>query len=150
MAHTFSALYYHLVFSTKHRKNHLRGEFDERLWLYLGGISRNLNLTPLEIGGMEDHIHMLLKAPPMIAPSDLAKKIKGYSSKWAHDTFPAVRDFSWQDGYGVFAVSKSNVSVVANYIRNQPKHHRGRSFDDEYIDLMRAHEIEFDEAYLLG
>ena len=150
MAHTYSALFYHLVFSTKHRQNHLRGAFVERLWPYLAGISRSLDLTALAIGGMEDHVHMLLKAPPVIAPSEIAKKIKGSSSKWARQTFPDVQNFAWQDGYGVFAVSTSNISAVANYIRNQEQHHRQRSFGDEYLDLLRAHDIEFNEAYLLG
>ena len=99
---------------------------------------------------MEDHIHMLLKAPPVIAPSEIAKQIKGFSSKWTHETFPDVRDFAWQDGYGVFAVSKSNVSTVANYIRNQARHDGRRSFPEEYIELLRAHCIEFDARYLLG
>jgi hypothetical protein len=86
----------------------------------------------------------------LIAPSDLAKKIKGYSSKWAHETFPAVRDFSWQDGYGVFAVSKSNVAALPiTFATSRSIIGEGRLMTN-ISTLCRAHEIEFDEAYLLG
>ncbi len=150
MAHTYTALYYHLVFSTKNRKNFLQPAITESLWPYLGGVARYHGMTALAVGGVDDHIHVLLRAPAVISPSEIAKYIKGGSSKWVLETFPDLRAFAWQDGYGAFAVSKSNVPRVISYIGNQPKHHVKRTFQDEYIELLCAHGIEYNIQYLLG
>ena len=150
MAHTYSALYYHLVFSTKDRKPHIQIDDADRVWGYLGAIARAHRVSALAIGGIEDHVHMLLKAPPVVSPSDVVRTLKANSSKWIHQTLPNWRHFAWQDGYGIFAVSKSNVDAVTRYIRNQRLHHRQATFREEYERLLRAHEIEFDDSYLLG
>ncbi len=148
MANTYTALHYHFVFSTKHRKAWITPDIEERIWEYLGGIARTNKMTPLKTGRIEDHIHMLLGAPPTIAPSKIAQLVKGGSSAWIHDTFPNLREFAWQDGYGAFTVSKSLVPEVKTYIENQREHHRVRTFQEEYRALLERHGIEYDERYI--
>jgi REP element-mobilizing transposase RayT len=148
MANTYSALYYHLVFSTKRRERWLRDDLEERIWAYLGGIARDNKMTALQVGGIEDHVHMLVSAPPTIAPSKAAQLIKGPSSKWVHDTFPKMGAFAWQDGYGAFTVSKSHTPELIKYVQNQREHHRTRTFQEEFLMLLKRHGIEYDERYL--
>jgi putative transposase len=148
MANTFTCLHYHVVFSTKHREPWLRPEVRERVWAYLGGIARENKVVPLLIGGMDDHVHMLLGIPPTLCLSEAVKQVKGGSSGWIKQNFPGCRGFSWQDGYGAFTVSKSQDEAVNEYIRNQQEHHRVKSFQEEYRELLRRHEIKFDERYL--
>lgn len=150
MANTYSQLFYHLVFSTKNRINFINQDIENRVWSYLGGIARKHNLVALQIGGIENHIHALIISKPTIEPSLIPKWLKGESSKWIHEEFSDLRSFAWQDGYGIFTVSKSNVPKVIEYIENQRKHHLEQSFEDEYIELLKLHEIEYDEKYLFG
>ena len=128
MANTYTALHYHFTFSTKLRQRWIGPEIEQRIWEYLGGIARANGLKPLKIGGIEDHIHMLVGAPPTMAPSKIAQLVKGGSSAWIHETFGDLRHFAWQDGYGAFTVSKSAVPDVAAYIENQREHHRTMTF----------------------
>lgn len=148
MANTYTSLHYHIVFSTKHRESWIAPEIEQRVWAYLGGIARENKMTPLQIGGIEDHIHMLLGAPPTLAPSKIAQLVKGGSSAWIHTEFPKLKEFQWQDGYAAFTVSKSNVSGVVKYIQNQREHHRTLSFKEEYVALLVRHGIEYKEKYL--
>jgi putative transposase len=148
MANTYTALYYHIIFSTKHRHRWLIPDIEERVWAYLGGIARENKMTALQVGGIEDHIHILLGAPPTIAPSKAVQLLKGGSSKWIHETFPNMRAFAWQDGYGAFTVSKSAVPDVIKYIQNQREHHRTMTFQDEYLMFLKRHGVEYDERYL--
>ena len=148
MANTYSCLHYHLVFSTKNRERWITPDIEQRIWAYLGGIAKENKMTPLQIGGVEDHVHLLLGASPTLAPSKIAQLIKGGSSSWIHDTFPQLKSFGWQDGYGAFTVSKSNVPEVTAYIQDQRGHHRVRSFQEEYRALLQKHGIEYDERYL--
>ena len=119
MANTFTSLHYHMVFSTKNRERWITSDVEERIWAYLGGIAKENKVHPIQIGGTEDHVHLLLGAPASLAPSKIAQLIKGGSSAWIHDTFPNMKGFAWQDGYGVFSVSKSNIPGVVEYIRGQ-------------------------------
>ena len=148
MANTYTALHYHFVFSTKNRQPWIAAEIEERIWEYLGGIARTNKMKPLITGGIEDHIHILLGAPPTIAPAKIAQLIKGGSSAWIHDTLPHLREFGWQDGYGAFTVSKSLLPDVSEYIRNQREHHRVKTFQEEYRALLERHGIEYDERYI--
>lgn len=150
MANTFSALYYHFVFSTKNRHSYISAEHESRVWAFIGGIARKNGYAPIQIGGTDDHIHALISAKTSDAPSRIAQHLKGESSKWIHETFPEWREFAWQDGYGVFSVSKSNVDAVAQYIANQREHHRHRTFQDEYREFLKKHDLEFDERYIWG
>lgn len=148
MANTYTSLHYHIVFSTKHRYPWLAQEIEQQVWAYMGGIARQHNLKALQIGGMEEHIHLLLGAPPTMPVSKAVQLVKGGSSKWIHDTFPQLRDFRWQDGYGAFTVSRSGLDAVAAYIQGQREHHRALTFKVELLALLERHEIEFDERYL--
>ena len=150
MANTYTSLHYHVIFSTKNRERWLVPEIEQRVWGYIGGIARAHRLTALQVGGIEDHIHALVTAPPTIAPFQIAQFLKGDSSKWIHEEFSALRNFGWQDGYGAFTVSKSNIPMVIQYIQNQREHHRKKTFQEEYLEFLHANNIEYDERYLWG
>jgi putative transposase len=150
MANTYSSLHYHIIFSTKNRGKRISKEIEERVWAYVGGVARAHKMTALQIGGVEDHIHALVTAPATLSPSQIAQFLKGDSSKWIHEEFPALRDFAWQDGYGGFTVSKSNLAEVIRYIKGQREHHRKRTFQEEYREFLERHGIEYDERFLWG
>ncbi len=150
MADTYTSLHYHFIFSTKNRVPWIRLEIEHRLWAYLGGIARKHKITALQNGGNVDHIHALVLAPATLAPSQIAQFLKGDSSRWMHEEFPELRRFAWQDGYGAFTVSKSQLPEVIRYIQNQPEHHRKKSFQEEYRDLLQKHVIQYEERYLWG
>ena len=140
--------YHHCVFSTKDRRPSITPELRERLWPYLGGIARENRITAIEIGGVEDHVHLLLSLPSTMAVSKAMQLIKGGSSKWVHDTFPDHRSFEWQIKYGSFSVSVSQLDTLVEYIQKQPEHHRKMTFQEEFIALLKKHRIEYDERYL--
>ncbi len=148
MANTYSNLFYHIVFSTKGRKDQISPETEARIWAYIGGIARKHEVVAIQIGGIENHIHILIMAKPKIAPSQIVQWLKGESSKWIHDTFPELQDFAWQDGFGVFSVSMSNVPDVIVYIKTQREHHAKQTFEDEYVSMLRLHGIDYDDRYL--
>ena len=148
MANTYSNLFYHIVFSTKRRVDLISREIEERVWAYLGGIARQHGLIAVIVGGIENHIHVLVLAKPKFAPSQIVQWLKGESSRWIHETFEGMRSFEWQDGYGIFSVSKSSVPDVVEYIKNQREHHAKQSFEDEYVARLKLNEIDYDERYL--
>jgi putative transposase len=149
MANTYSNLFYHIVFSTKGRIDLISPEIEARVWAYIGGIARKHELIAVQVGGIENHIHVLILAKPKIAPSQIVQWLKGESSRWIHETFPELAKFEWQDGYGIFSVSKSNVSDVVEYIKNQREHHQKHSFEDEYVSMLTLNGIDYDERYVL-
>jgi REP element-mobilizing transposase RayT len=148
MGNTYTSLHYHFVFSTKNRERLISHEIEERIWEFLGGIARENGMNPLLVGGMPDHIHMAVGGPPTLSVSKAIQQIKGGSSKWIKDVFPNLRGFQWQDGYGAFAVSKSGLPALTEYIGIQREHHRIKTFKEEFVALLVRHEIEFDEQYL--
>lgn len=148
MANTLTSLLFHIVFSTKNREPWIKTDVEQRLWAYLGGIARQNDLQPLMIGGMDDHVHLLLGLPPTISVSEAVKQIKGGSSRWVKENLPGFRGFGWQDGYGAFTVSKSHIPDITGYIRDQREHHRKRTFQQEYQVLLERHQIQFDPRYL--
>ena len=150
MANTYTSLHYHLVFSTNNRVAHLTPDIEQRVWAYIGGVARKHKMTALQIGGFDDHIHALVMAPPILSPSQIAQYLKGDSSKWIHETFPHLRDFAWQEGYGAFTVSKPNLEAVIGYIQKQREHHQQESFQEEYRKFLQKHGIDYDERYAWG
>ena len=150
MPQSLSRILIHLVFSTKNREPWLKNEIRERLWPYLGGIARENGMKALEVGGVADHVHLLLSIPASIALSKALQLIKGSSSHWMKDTFPNIAGFAWQDGYGAFTVSQSQLDAVREYIRTQEEHHRTRTFAEEYRAFLERHQVEFDDRFLLG
>lgn len=151
MANTYSSLFFHIVFSTKNRQEWIDAEIENRVWAYIGGIARKHNCIAIQVGGIEEHIHALVLAPTTHSPNQIAQFLKGESSKWIHEEFPKLSKFSWQDGYSIFSVSKSIVSKVVEYIKNQREHHKGKTFAEEYLELLKLHEVEIvDEKFLYG
>jgi len=148
MANTFTSLHYHIIFSTKNREPWLRPDIESRVWSYLGGIARENDMKSLLIGGIENHVHLLLGLPPTITVSKAVQLVKGGSSGWIKGTFGGTAGFAWQDGYAAFTVSKSLVPEVEGYIRNQREHHRMKAFEHEYRTVQYKHEIQYDERYL--
>ena len=150
MANTSSHCYNHIVFTTKNRIDWIKPEIENRVWSYIGGIARKHNITAIQVGGFDDHVHVLTSSPPSIAPSRIAQLLKGDSSYWIHQEFDSMTNFAWQDGFGVFSVCKSHASKVVGYIKNQRRHHEKQSFEDEFRELLRLHEIEYGGRYLFG
>ena len=150
MANTYTSLHYHIVFSTKNPELWISSDVEQRIWAYLGGIARENKMRPLQISGTDDHVHVLLGAPAMLAPAKIAQLIKGGSSTWIQETFPRMNGFGWQDGYGAFTVSTSNVPSVIAYIQAQREHHRTKTFQEEYLEFLKRHEIDYDERYVWG
>ncbi|MBX2992412.1 MAG: IS200/IS605 family transposase [Bacteroidetes bacterium] len=148
MAHTYVQLLTHIVFSTKHRQPVMTSDLRERLFPYIGGIFRELEGSALLINGVADHVHVLAFLPAKRALSDIMRDVKANSSGWVHKQFPQQKNFAWQTGYGAFSVSKSNLEVVKNYIANQEEHHRRKTFQEEYVGLLKKHGIEYDERYI--
>jgi REP-associated tyrosine transposase len=147
VAHSFSQIHVHLVFSTKDRCNSITKEWQPRLWAYLGGIWRNHEITALTIGGTENHVHFLIHLPPTLALAKAVAVLKANSSKWMSEQ---RHDFCWQEGYGAFSVSSSSLDQVLRYIQNQEAHHRKTNFEDEFRALLRKHGVKYDPDRVLG
>jgi REP element-mobilizing transposase RayT len=147
MSHSYAQNHIHLVFSTKNREKLLARDFLPCLWSYTAGVCKNHDLLTFAVGGMEDHIHLLFRLPPTMALAEAVKLVKTNSSKWITEQ---GKRFAWQEGYGAFSVSSSNVSSVIKYIDNQEAHHRKISFGDEYIALLKKHGVAFDPKYVFG
>ena len=148
MPGTYSQLLLHIVFSTKGRVPWITSDLAERLYPYMGGIVRAERGVLYDIGGIEDHVHLYLRWRPDGSVSDLMRIVKSRSSRWIHETFPALGGFAWQEGYSVFSVSKSQEESVKKYIAGQAEHHRREDFKAELLRIVRAHGIEFDERYM--
>jgi len=148
MAHSYTQLLYHIVFSTKERRPWLDAALRPRLFKYLAGAIRDEGGHAIRIDGVADHIHILCRLRQDKAISDIVRGIKANSSKWIHEKFAAIAQFGWQNGYAAFSVSHSQAERVERYIARQESHHRRLSFQDEFVELLRRHGIEFDERYL--
>jgi REP element-mobilizing transposase RayT len=144
MGHSYTNLLYHIVFSTRERQSWLDTETSARLYEYLGGAIRSEGGASISLNGCADHIHMLAKLRQDKAMSDVLRAIKANSSGWIHRTFPKLRSFAWQSGYGAFTVSHSQIETVQRYIANQQRHHQRVSFKEEFIALLEAHGVEYD------
>ena len=147
MSHTYSANVVHCVFSTKGRGPMIANDRQEELWAYILGIARNEKVKILAIGGVADHLHLLIALPPKMNLSKVVCDLKANSSKWMNEKGVP---FSWQEGYGAFSVSPSRISDVQRYIRNQAEHHKKRNFEEEFRDLLRRSGISFEEKYVFG
>ena len=143
---SYTNLLYHIVYGTKNRSPFINDEFKPNLHKYLGGIVNGLNAIPIEINGMADHVHLLVRLKPIISVSEFLQKLKANSSGWARRQQRGR--FGWQARYGAFSVSESQAPVVRRYIQNQEEHHRKMSFEEEFKTLLRAHRIEFEEKHL--
>ena len=148
MPQSLSAVYLHLVFSTKDRRPFLRDKtVRDALHAYMGGISKTLECPPLIVDGVEDHVHLLCRFARTITQAEWVKELKRVSNGWLKEHGRNYADFEWQGGYADFSVSQSNLEQVKQYIASQEEHHRKTTFQDELRTLLRKHEIEFDERY---
>ena len=149
MSHTYCCSVFHCVFSTKERRKTIIAEIQPRLWAYMGGIAREHQMKALGIGGMEDHVHILLSLPSSMPIAAAMREIKSASSRWMHETC-AMDDFEWQEGYGAFSIGWAQVDATLTYIARQNEHHRKRDFQAEYIAFLKKHRIEYDPRYVWG
>jgi len=148
MPQSFICLNCHIVFSTKNRVPLIDPELAPRLYGYIGGVVQNMRGSLIAAGGMPDHIHLIISLGKTMATAGTVRSVKSNSSGWIHDTFPDMHQFAWQTGYGAFAVSYSNLDHVRDYVANQQEHHRARTFKEEFLALLKRHNIEYDERYI--
>jgi len=149
MANTLVRLLYHVVFSTKRRVPWIGTGLRDELYPYMEGIIRRQGGWLLALGGMPDHVHLLIRLKADMPVATLVRLVKANSSKWIHEQPELPSEFSWQSGYAAFSVSESREGVVRSYILGQEKHHRRLTFEQELVELLNRHRIEFDPAYLL-
>ncbi|MBV5340443.1 MAG: IS200/IS605 family transposase [Deltaproteobacteria bacterium] len=147
MPSTHLSLHYHIVFSTKNHVPLITNEWRERLHAYLGGIIRDLGGVPESVGGVDDHVHLLIGLKATHRLCDVLRDLKHSSSKWAHETI-GIKEFGWQDGYGAFTVSENRREAISHYIQNQETHHCTKTFQEEYLEFLRKVGVEYDERYL--
>ena len=152
MSHTFIKSHFHVVFSTvvfstKERRKIISEDVQPFLWSYIAGICRNQKMVSVAVGGVDDHVHLLFHLPATLTLSKAVAVVKANSSKWMNEH---GRKFAWQEGYSAFSANASNLERIALYIRGQKEHHRKMSFEDEYLELLRKHKIEFDPKYVFG
>ena len=146
MSHTHTNLLSHVVFSTQGHLPLIASTIKAELFAYMGGLVKELKGKPIIINGMSDHVHMLILLPPNVSASDAMRFVKANSSRWVKERFGSK--FVWQRGCGAFSVSRSNVDVVAKYIKNQEHHHKGFDFKTEFVSLLDKNNVEYDERYL--
>jgi REP element-mobilizing transposase RayT len=144
MAHTYASNFVHCIFSTKDRRTLIPAARAAELYAYLGGIARGVGFSLIAAGGTENHIHLLFVLPASISLACAVQKLKGSFSRWMG------KGFSWQEGYGAFSVSPSQIEVIKGYIHNQQEHHRKRNFEQEFVTLLRNCGIVYDERYVFG
>ncbi len=147
MSHTYVQTVIHIVFSTKYRSKSISKEFQPRMWAYVAGICKNHEIFVHAIGGMDDHIHLLIQIPASLSLAKAVLTIKSNSSRWANEQ---GNKFAWQEGYAAFSVSSSRVPEVVRYIQNQESHHRKMPFDEELVALLKKHGVEFDPKFVFG
>ena len=145
MSHTYTKNHQHIVFSTAERRKLIDKALQPRLWAYIAGLCRNHGMFVRTIGGVDDHVHMLIELPPILSVAEAVRTIKSNSSKWVKES---GRRFAWQKGYAAFSVSASNTLTVERYIANQEKHHRKISYEDEFITFLEKHGIAYDPKFV--
>lgn len=148
MAQSLSKVFLHITFSTKNRAPIIDSSIQNRLYDYIGGICKELDCNPIQIGGYTDHIHILCLLSRKISQMDLLETIKKKSSKWIKFVDTKYSNFYWQRGYGVFSVNPKEIDLVVNYIKGQETHHKKVTFQDEFRAFLKKYDIEYDERYV--
>ena len=148
MPQSFTQLYAHLIFSTKNRVPLLDAEIRPRVHAYLATIIRDLDAPYVVVGGVADHVHILFDMGKLHAPVEFVEKVKRESSKFVKTLGAKYQKFYWQRGYGMFSVSPTQKDDVENYVRNQERHHRTKTFQEEYREFLRRYGLTFDERYV--
>jgi putative transposase len=150
MANTYTQIHIQFVFAVKYRDGLINASFKDGLYQYISGIIKHHNHKLLAINGVSDHIHIFIGMRPTQSISDLMQDIKGSSSKWINEKKFLKVKFEWQEGYGAFSYSKSHVDAVIKYIHKQEKHHQKQTFREEYLEFLKAFEIEYNEKYIFN
>jgi REP element-mobilizing transposase RayT len=148
MAGTFSQIYIQVVFAVQNRQCMIQSSWEEELYKYISGIVRNNEQKLLAINGMPNHIHFFIGMKPSCCLSDLVREVKKSSNEFINEKRFSKFKFNWQEGYGAFSYSHSQIDSVVKYIMNQKEHHRKQTFREEYLDFLRKFEIEFKDEYL--
>jgi len=148
MASSHRVHLFHLIWSTKGRKNFILPKMQDRLYDYMGGIIKKTGGSLLQAGGIANHVHLLIELSNLDHFTTLLRNTKSASTTWLKQNFPECSSFAWQDGYGSFSVSTSQIESVREYIQNQERHHKSYSFEDEYIKFLTLNRANFDERYL--
>jgi REP element-mobilizing transposase RayT len=138
----------HIIWSTKGRRGLISTQWSDHLYAYIGSVARFKNARLIEANSQPDHIHLYISMPSTISIGDLVNALKANSTRWIRQTFPNGKWFSWQEGYAAFSVSSSQENAVIEYIHNQAEHHKRRDFQEELLDLLRRHGIEYDPRYV--
>jgi len=146
MAHSYVCVYVHIVFSTKNRQPLIPEQKGRVLWRYLAGIAKNHGLKAVAVGGMPDHVHILLSLSPEMGVAKAVNLLKSNSSKRMREEHPR---FGWQEGYSAFSVSASALNSVEEYINTQPEHHQRRDFAQEYLALLKKHGVSYDPKWVM-
>ncbi|MDY0082800.1 MAG: IS200/IS605 family transposase [Ignavibacteriaceae bacterium] len=149
MANTYTQIYLHIVFAVQNRISLIKPEWRDELYKYISGIIQNNGHKLISINGTSNHLHIALGYKPHQLIPDLLQDIKGSSSKWINEKRFVNGKFSWQQGYGAFSFSNSQIDSVVKYINNQEQHHKKKTFREEYIALLKNYKIQFDEKYIL-
>ena len=148
MADSYSKIYIHVVFAVKRRENIISKKWKDELYKYITGIVTNKGQKLIIINGVSDHVHILLGIKPTCMLSDLMRDIKANSSRFINEKGFVKGKFEWQHGFGAFSVGYSQLDMVCTYIKDQEAHHSKRTFREEYLDLLKSHEVEYKEEYL--
>ena len=148
MAQSLSKVIVHIIFSTKDREPWLGSEVRPRMHAYLATVCRDIGAELVRVGGVADHVHIVTLLPRTVSQAQLIEEIKKASSKWIKAVDARYRGFFWQRGYGAFSVSPSQLDSVVQYVEAQQEHHRTRTFQEEYRELLRRHGVDFDEQYV--
>jgi REP element-mobilizing transposase RayT len=147
MSHSYSSNRVHVIFSTKGRAKIISDELQPKLWAYMAGIAKKQGFDAIIIRGVQDHVHVLLLLPPTMPLAKAIQFLKGSSSKWLNKN---GEQFAWQEGYGAFSVSASQIDEVTRYIKNQAAHHAKRSFEEEFLEFLKRYGVAYDPAHVLG
>ena len=148
MANTYTQINIHTIFSVKGRENIISNDFRDGLFKYISGILNNNKQFSIAVNGYKDHVHLFFEMHPTISLSEIMRVVKANSSKWINDNRFVKGKFAWQEGYGAFSYSRSQRDEVVKYIINQEKHHRGKTFREEYLQLLQKFEVKFDNHYV--
>jgi putative transposase len=148
MANTYTQISIHAIFAVKHRENFITKQWRDRLHSYVSGVLKSEDATSLAVGGWLDHVHVFFGMPPTKNISDILRVVKANSSKWINENRLVKGKFQWQEGYAAFSYSRSQRDTVINYIMQQEEHHQKKSFKEEYLEMLKNFEVDFDEKYL--
>ncbi|MES2429003.1 MAG: IS200/IS605 family transposase [Bacteroidota bacterium] len=147
MANSYHQIYLQVIFAVKHREAIIKKDWQSQLFGVIGNLINETNCKTIIVNGVEDHVHCLIGLKPVVSVSDLIRTVKAKSSKYINDNTLTPRRFEWQEGYGVFSYSQSQVDSVYKYIQNQEEHHKKQTFREEYLDFLQKFKVEYEEQY---